>query len=70
MFRATDAPVVHIYPLSRLVHAPASRWESLLKSIEEGRFQAFSHYLPLREAVVLFCNKAGRGQDQIVSDTL
>jgi|SRR5690348_5282608 len=60
-------PVVHVYPLSRLVHAPASRWESLLKSIEEGKTRAFRYYLPLREAVVLFCSKGGKDRDQIVS---
>lgn len=61
-------PLVHIYPLSRLVHAPATRWEGLLKSIEEGKVRAFSYYLPLREAVVLFCAKNGKGRDPIVDD--
>src|SRR5690349_7658750 len=59
---------VHIYPLSRLVHAPAAKWEQLLKSIEEGKSRAFGYYLPLREAVILFCAKGGNNREQIVND--
>ena len=63
-------PTIHIYPLSRLVHAPAANWEKLLKSIEDGKKRAFSYYLPLREAVVLYCRKQSKGRDRIVSDML
>jgi hypothetical protein len=60
-------PKVHIYPLSRLVHAPAANWERLLKSIEDGKTHAFAYYRPMREAVVMYCQKQGKGRDRIVS---
>src|SRR5207237_1269133 len=44
------------------------KWETLLKAIEEGKSRAFGYYLPLREAVILFCAKSGRDREQIVND--
>ena len=61
---------VHIYPLSRLVNAPASKWERLIESIEEGKLRAFSYYLPMREGVVLFCARDGKGFDTILADLI
>ena len=57
---------VHIYPLSRLVHAAAAEWENELRAIEEGKKYAFGYYLPLREAVVTYCRNDGKRRDQIV----
>jgi len=59
-------PTAHIYPLSRLVYAGPASWEQLLKSIEEGSSYAFSYYLPMREAVVQFCQSRGQRRNQIV----
>jgi hypothetical protein len=64
---AQRMPKVHIYRLSRLVHAPAARWEHLLFSIEEGKTHAYRYYLPMREAVVRFCEGGGQRRDSIVS---
>lgn len=58
---------VHIYPLSRLVHASAGAWESELRSIEEGKLHAYRYYLPLREAVVAYCKTGGKKRDQILN---
>lgn len=60
----------HIYPLSRLVHAPARDWERLLSSIEEGKEFAFSYYLPMREAVVKYCASRGQHRGNIVAEML
>jgi len=61
------APEVHVYSLSRLVHAPATEWVKMLDSLEEGKDYANRYYLPLREAVVSFCSQKGQGRDAIVS---
>jgi hypothetical protein len=57
---------VHIYPLSKLVHASAATWESQLRSIEEGKLHAYRYYLPLREAIVSYCRSHGKRLDQIL----
>jgi|SRR5208282_130705 len=57
---------VHIYPLSKLVHASAGSWESQLRSIEEGKLHAYRYYLPLREAVVSYCKSHGKRLDHIL----
>src|ERR1039457_1537859 len=57
---------IHIYPLSKLVHASAGSWESQLRSIEEGKLHAYRYYLPLREAVVSYCKSHGKKLDQIL----
>ena len=57
---------VHIYALSRLVHAPAGNWEQQLRSLEEGKLHAYRYYLPLREAAVRFSKSRGEGLDQIL----
>jgi hypothetical protein len=58
---------VHIYPLSRLVHASAGSWENQLRAIEEGKLYAYRYYLPLREAVVAFCKSHGKRFNHIVA---
>ena len=57
---------VHIYPLSRLVHASAGSWESQLRTIEEGKVHAYRYYLPLREAVVAYCRSRGKKLNPIL----
>lgn len=61
------AASVHIYPLSRLVHASPAVWEQELKAIESGKTRAFSYYLPLREAAVLFSRSKGKKEEEIRS---
>lgn len=61
---------VHILPLSKLVHASPTKWEKLLRDIEEGKVRAFKYYLPLREAVVLFCRKRGQDKERIVTQMM
>jgi hypothetical protein len=39
----------------------------LLQSIEEGKSKAFRYYLPMREAVVLLCERQSKGRDAIIS---
>ena len=63
-------PTIHIYPLSRLVNAPATGWEKLLDQIEEGKRNAFAYYLPMREAVVRYCAKSGKNFDSILADMI
>ncbi|MBZ5721002.1 MAG: hypothetical protein LAO03_11530 [Acidobacteriia bacterium] len=58
---------VHIVPLSKLVHASPTKWEKLLREIEEGKLRAFKYYLPLREAIVQFCRKKGLDRNRIVT---
>jgi hypothetical protein len=55
-------PEVHIYPLSRLVHAPAGEWLGMLRSLEEGKDYANRYYLPMRQAIVEFCVRKGAGK--------
>jgi len=52
-------PAVHIYTLSRLVHAPAGRWERKIDEIEKGRDKAYAYYQPMREAVIAYCAAKG-----------
>jgi hypothetical protein len=63
-------PGVHIYTLSRLVHAPAAGWERKIEEIEKGRAKAYSYYQPMREAVIAYCAAGGAGRDQIVARML
>ena len=65
-----EKPGIHIYPLSRLVHAPAANWEKLIEMIEEGKEKAFAYYLPMREGVALFCSKKGADAEQISGDVV
>jgi hypothetical protein len=63
-------PGVHIYTLSRLVHAPAAGWERRIQEIEKGRLKAYGYYQPMREAVVSYCAAGGTGRDRIVARML
>lgn len=66
MVQSKSTPTVHIYPFSKLVNAPAAGWEKLIDQIEEGKNKAFAYYLPMREAVVLFCLKSGEDFDKVL----
>ena len=61
------AASVHIYALSKLVHASPANWESALNAIEKKKRLAYGYYLPLREAVVLYCKTKGKRQDEILA---
>ena len=63
-------PAVHIYTLSRLVHAPAGRWERKIEEIEKGRDKAYGYYQPMREAVIAYCAAKAKGRDKIVTRML
>jgi hypothetical protein len=65
-----EKPGVHIYTLSKLVHAPAGAWERMIEEIERGRKRAYAYYLPMREAVVAYCAASGNGRDRIVAKML
>jgi hypothetical protein len=67
---SAKTPAVHIYTLSRLVHAPAGGWERKIEEIEEGRDKAYSYYQPMREAVIAYCAAKGKGREKIVSRML
>jgi hypothetical protein len=58
-------PTAHIYTFSRLVHAYPGNWEKLLASMESEKQIAYGYYLPMREAVVLFCARRGKDRDLI-----
>ena len=64
---AKKMPTLHVYELSRLVHARAADWEKKLKEIREGRDRAYGYYHPMREAVVRLCAGRGKNREKIVS---
>jgi len=68
MLQTPSRPQIHVYPLSRLVHAPARGWEKLLAKIEDEKQRAFAHYLPMREGVVLFCAGGGRDTEKLANE--
>jgi hypothetical protein len=59
-------PEMHIYPLSRLVYAPAGEWLGMLRSLEKGKDYANRYYLPMRQAIVEFCTRKGGGKGAIL----
>lgn len=59
---------VHIFALSRLVHASPSNWEKTLNAIELGKDRAFRFYLPLREAIAKFAKNPANGSEAIVAE--
>jgi hypothetical protein len=63
-------PSIHIYPLSRLVLAPAAKWEQLIKMIEDGKEKAFAYYLPMREGVALFCSRPGADVEAVAAEVV
>jgi hypothetical protein len=67
MTNERSGPSVHIYTLSRLVHAAAGSWERRIRQVEEGRDKAYVYYQPVREAVVAYCATAGEDRDGIIS---
>lgn len=46
---------LHIYKLSRLVHASPSQWEKKLRELEDNKDRAYAYYQPAREAIVRLC---------------
>lgn len=70
MAKNSFKPIIHVYPLSRLVNAPAASWEKFINQIEEGKEKAFGYYLPMREAVVRFCARNAKGFDGILSEMI
>lgn len=46
---------LHIYELSRLVHASPTQWEKKLRELEENKDRAYAYYQPAREAIVRLC---------------
>jgi hypothetical protein len=65
-----NSPAVHIYTLSRLVHAPAAEWERKINAMESGRERAYAYYQPMREAIVRYCAESGKGREKIVERML
>jgi len=64
------SPSVHIYTLSRLVHAPAGSWERRIQQIEQGKDKAYAYYQPVREAAVAYCATAGEDRAGIVAQMI
>jgi hypothetical protein len=56
--------LVHIYPLSKLVHALPGDWERDIRLLETGKLWAYAYYQPLREAVVLYCKAHGKRYEE------
>lgn len=53
-----SSATIHLYPMSRLVNAPASKWERLIEALEEGKNKAYAYYLPFRETAVAYASLA------------
>jgi len=64
---ALELTSVHIYPLSRLVHALPGDWERDLKALQSGKVRAYAYYQPLREAAVLYCKSRGSKYDELLN---
>ncbi len=62
------APQIHIYPFSRLVGAPAARWEKLIAELEAKEKIVYLYYQPVREAIVKLTAKNGLNRDQIFNE--
>jgi hypothetical protein len=58
---------VHVYKLSRLVHASPAQWEKILRDLEENKDRAYSYYYPARESIVRLCANP-KNKQQIVAD--
>lgn len=61
---------IHIYPLSRLVGAPAAKWEKILAELEEKQKRLFSYYGASREACVRLSSSGNRERDAIMHDMI
>jgi hypothetical protein len=53
---------MHIYVVSRLYKKEPTRWESILRELEQSRAIMRKHYAPLRNAIVAELKNAGRGE--------
>jgi hypothetical protein len=63
-----QAPRMHIYPFSRLVNAPAGKWEKLITELEAKQKIVYLYYQPVREAIVKLTSKRGAGRDGIFKE--
>jgi len=57
---------LHVYQLSRLVHASPAQWERLLTSMEEDKERAYNYYQPMRQAAAQLCSLGLAKRDLIV----
>jgi hypothetical protein len=62
------APEIHIYPFSKLVGAPAARWERLLREIEAKEQLIYRYYQPVREAAVKLTAQGPHRRDAIFAE--
>lgn len=60
-----EAPSIHIYPFSRLVGAPATKWERLMEQLEEKERIVYLYYQPAREAIIRLTERAGADRERI-----
>jgi hypothetical protein len=63
-----QAPRIHIYPFSRIVGAPAGRWEKLIADLEAKEQIVYLYYQPVREAIVRFTADAGQHRDKTFAE--
>ncbi|AEU38576.1 hypothetical protein AciX8_4301 [Granulicella mallensis MP5ACTX8] len=63
-----QAPSIHIYPFSRLVNAPAGRWEKLIADLEAKQRIVYRYYQPVREAVVQLASNRGARRNEIYEE--
>jgi len=63
-----EAPRIHIYPFSRLIGAPAARWERLISDLEAKEQIVYLYYQPVREAIVRLSSGAGADRDRIYGE--
>ena len=63
-----EAPRIHIYPFSKLIGAPAAKWEKLISELEEKEKIVYLYYQPVREAIVKFTAGVGAKRDEIYEE--
>ena len=63
-----EAPRIHIYPFSKLIGAPAAKWEKLISELEEKERIVYLYYQPVREAIVKFTARSGVDRDEIYEE--
>ena len=64
-----EAPRIHIYPFSRLIGAPAAKWEKLIADLEAKEQIVYLYYQPVREAIVKLTS-GGEDRDIIFEEML
>lgn len=63
-----EAPRIHIYPFSRLIGAPAAKWEKLIADLEAKEQIVYLYYQPVREAIVKLTSGGGEDRDDIFEE--